>query len=120
MNTRASIGTYYLIYGKIFFFYSNPNFEPEDILKAIFSTLRKPELLCIMVTIEERTIIQHNVLAWTTTRANDLSNYYQAINLDIMILNSIWKIGKKIIKLYGYNKIQKILIMKNKYALRLL
>ena len=56
---------------------------------------------------EEITIVQHNVLSRTTIKANELTNIYQKINPDVILLNSTSKLENEKIKIYNYNVSQK-------------
>ena len=51
--------------------------------------------------IQDIKIIQHNVMHWTTEKADELFNYYS------ILLNSSNIINNKKIKIYNYNVIQK-------------
>ena len=48
-------------------------------------------------------IIQHNVLQWTTEKRNELANYYNMKNPEIIHLNAIGKINERWIKIFNYN-----------------
>ena len=48
-------------------------------------------------------IIQHNVLAWTTTRKSELCNYYNTEDADILLLNSTSTLDPNSIKMFNYN-----------------
>ena len=48
-------------------------------------------------------IIQHNVLHWTTERRNELSNYYNRENPEIILLNATGKMTERGIKIFNYN-----------------
>ena len=52
---------------------------------------------------EELKIIQHNVLKWTKSRGNELSNIYGHFNPDIILINSTGKIDNNKIKIHQYN-----------------
>ena len=56
---------------------------------------------------DEITIVQHNVLKWTTLRANELCNIYWKINPDVILLNSTGKLNNETIKIFNYNVYQK-------------
>ena len=53
--------------------------------------------------ITELKIIQHNVLSWTRERAIELSNYYNAVKPDIILLNSISQRDNSKVKIFNYN-----------------
>ena len=53
--------------------------------------------------ITELKIIQHNVLSWTRERAIELSNYYNAVKPDIILLNSISQRDNPKVKIFNYN-----------------
>ena len=48
-------------------------------------------------------IIQHNVLAWTTSRKNELCNYYNTEDADILLINSTNILEPNSIKIFNYN-----------------
>ena len=48
-------------------------------------------------------IIQHNVLHWTTESRNELSNYYNMENPEIILLNATGKMTERGIKIFNYN-----------------
>ena len=48
-------------------------------------------------------IVLHNVQAWTTQRKNELCNYYNRLDADILLLNSTGIINAEKIKIYNYN-----------------
>ena len=52
---------------------------------------------------ETLNIVQHNVMTWTTLRANELYNIYQKIDPDIILLNEVGKRDEKRFKIFGYN-----------------
>lgn len=45
----------------------------------------------------------HNVLAWTTSRKNELCNYYNRRQPEIILLNSTGTINEERIKIFNYN-----------------
>ena len=49
------------------------------------------------------TVIQHNVLKWTSVRANELFNIYNALNPDVLLLNSTGRKENERIKIFGFN-----------------
>ena len=53
--------------------------------------------------IKELKIIQHNVLSWTRERAIELSNYYNTVKPDIILLNSISQRDNPKVKIFNYN-----------------
>lgn len=52
-------------------------------------------------------IVLHNVNTWTRDRRNELSNYYNRIEADIILLNSISLLNDERVKIYNYNVYQK-------------
>lgn len=48
-------------------------------------------------------IIQHNVLKWTSIRANELTNYYLNNDPDIILLNSTGNLNSNQIRILNYN-----------------
>ena len=48
-------------------------------------------------------IIQHNVQAWTTSRKNELCNYYNTEDADILLINSTNILEPNSIKIFNYN-----------------
>ena len=52
-------------------------------------------------------IIQHNVLKWTFTRRNELTNLYLKEDPDILLLNSTGVKQDQIIKIFNYNVYQR-------------
>lgn len=48
-------------------------------------------------------IVQHNVLAWTFNRRNELYNIYRNIDPDIILINAHGRKNEEIIKLFNYN-----------------
>lgn len=53
------------------------------------------------------TIVQHNVLAWTATRSNELHNTYQTIDPDIILINAHGLKEEERMKLFQYNIYQR-------------
>ena len=53
--------------------------------------------------ITELKIIQHNVLSWTRERAIELSNYYNTVKPDIILLNSISQRDNSKGRIFNYN-----------------
>ena len=56
---------------------------------------------------EDIKIIYHNVLKWTSTRANELYNIYRIYDPDLILLNSPGKKQEEKIKIFGYKVYQK-------------
>lgn len=52
-------------------------------------------------------IIQHNVLAWTFERRNELYNIYRSLDPDIILLNAHGRKDTERIKLFNYNVYQR-------------
>ena len=52
-------------------------------------------------------ILQHNVLKWTYTRKNELSNLYLRIDPEVILLNATGMKEKDRIKLFNYNVYQR-------------
>ena len=52
-------------------------------------------------------ILQHNVLKWTYTRKNELSNFYLRIDPEVVLLNATGMKEKDRIKLFNYNVYQR-------------
>lgn len=53
------------------------------------------------------TILQHNVLAWTYARRNELHNIYQSIDPDVILINAHGMKEDQRIKLFQYIVYQK-------------
>lgn len=53
------------------------------------------------------TIVQHNVLAWTYARRNELNNIYQTIDPDVILINAHGMKEEQRMKLFQYNIYQK-------------
>ena len=56
---------------------------------------------------EKLKVLQHNVLAWTHVRKNELCNMYRTENPDIILLNSTGQKDHQKIKMYQYNVYQR-------------
>ena len=56
---------------------------------------------------EQILVIQHNVLKWTFSRRNELYNYYQKEDPDIILLNSTGVTNEQKIKIYNYTVYQR-------------
>ena len=52
---------------------------------------------------EEITVLQHNVQAWTHQKKNLLSNLYIRMNPEVILLNSTGILGNEKIKIFNYN-----------------
>lgn len=52
-------------------------------------------------------IIQHNVLKWTYSRANELSNYYASISPDVILINATGVRDDTNMKIYTYKVYQR-------------
>ena len=52
-------------------------------------------------------IIQHNVLKWSFSRRNELTNYYQKEDADVILLNATGLPNMERIKIYQYNTYQR-------------
>ena len=52
-------------------------------------------------------VIQHNVLKWTYVRGNELSNYFQKENADVILMNSTGIPDQTRIKFLNYNIYQR-------------
>ena len=72
---------------------------------------RKVNLILIMANIRNNLstmkIIQQNVLKWTFSRRNELTNYYMKMDPDIILLNSTGLRGSERIKIFNYNVYQR-------------
>lgn len=52
-------------------------------------------------------IVQHNVLAWTFNRRNELFNIYRTLDPDIILINAHGRKNEERIKLFNYNVYQR-------------
>ena len=52
-------------------------------------------------------MIQHNVLKWTFSRRNEISNYFQKEDADVILLNATGLPNMERIKIYQYNTYQR-------------
>ena len=55
----------------------------------------------------ELKVIQHNVLYWTDNTKNELANYYNRENADVILMNATSINDDNRIKLFNYNVHQK-------------
>ena len=62
---------------------------------------------------DQITIIQHNVLKWTSLRANELTNIYNQSNPDVILLNATGTKQNENIKIFQYNVHQKNYLNEN-------
>lgn len=60
-----------------------------------------------MMTQHNLKIVQHNILAWTFNRRNELYNIYRTIDPDIILINAHGKKNEETIKLFNYNVYQR-------------
>ena len=72
---------------------------------------RNVSLILIMVNMRSNLstikIIQQNVLKWTFSRRNELTNYYMKMDPDVILLNSTGLRNSERIKIFNYNVYQR-------------